>query len=81
MTRNYAQVFTAIWSRDDDFVKRTGEAQRVYMMLFTQGEISACGLLPLRRSRWVTNSSDGSESALNLALTELEEHRFIVRPM
>jgi hypothetical protein len=78
MPRNYANVFTAIWARDGEFVKRSGEAQRIYMMLFTQGEISACGLLPLRRRRWVTNSSDGDESALNLALKELEEHRYIV---
>lgn len=77
MARNYANVFTAIWTRDGDFVRRSALAQRLYLLLVTQPEISAVGMLPLRVRRWSALAPDMSESALILSLKELEEHRFV----
>lgn len=78
MARNYGNVLTAIWRLDGDFVKRSASAQRLYLLLATQPEISACGVLPLRVRRWSALSPDGTESDVIQALKELEEHRYIV---
>ncbi len=78
MARNYANLFTAIWARDGEFVRLSCGAQRMYLLLVSQPEVSACGMLPLRLRRWSALAPDTTEGDLRMALKELEEHRFVV---
>jgi hypothetical protein len=76
MSRNYANIITAIW-RDPDFIGLTCAAQRLYLLLVTQPNISACGSLPLTIRRWAQLAQDTDPDDLRIALTELEKFRFV----
>jgi hypothetical protein len=77
MARSYANVLTAIW-RDDDFRELSAGAQRIYLMLVTQSNISAAGTLPLTVVRWAANARDTTPASVRDDLAELEKGRFIV---
>jgi len=77
MARSYANVLTAIW-RDDDFRELSAGAQRTYLMLVTQANISAAGTLPLTVVRWAANARDTTAASVRDDLAELEKGRFIV---
>jgi len=68
---------SAIWN-DPHFRKLTGAAQRAYLMLVTQHDISSAGTLALTMNRWAGYAIDTTSDALSEALSELESHRFIV---
>lgn len=68
---------TAIWTNKD--FRNLGEPeQRMYLLLVTQSDISAAGVLPLRLRRWADMSSSSAASSLADALKALEAGRFIV---
>jgi hypothetical protein len=77
MARSYARIMTAIW-RDVDFLALTERAQRVFLLLVTQPDISAAGTLPLRARRWASYAKDSTGASLAEGLKELEQQRFIV---
>lgn len=77
MARSYANVLTAIW-RDDDFRELSAGAQRIYLMLVTQSNISAAGTLPLTVVRWAANARDTTPTSVRNDLAELEKGRFVV---
>ena len=76
MARSYANVLTAIW-RDDDFRELSAGAQRTYLMLVTQANISAAGTLPLTLVRWAANAKDTTPASVRDDLAELEKTRFV----
>lgn len=77
MARSYANIFTAIW-RDPDFRALDGEAQRVYLLLVTQPNISAAGVLPMTVGRWAALASDTTAGQIRNALQRLTARHFIV---
>ena len=77
MARSYGQIMSAIWN-DPDFRRLTGAAQRVYLMLITQADISSAGAVSLTVRRWSQYASDTDPSDLSEDITELAERRFIV---
>ncbi|HEY3259612.1 MAG TPA: hypothetical protein VGJ95_04975 [Pseudonocardiaceae bacterium] len=77
MARSYANIFTAIW-RDDDFRALDGEAQRVYLLLATQPNISAAGMLPMTVGRWAAMSADTKPADIRAALSRLTEAHFVI---
>jgi hypothetical protein len=77
MARNYANISTSIW-RDDDFRALTVGAQHTYLLLATQPDISAAGVLPLTLGRWASRAQGANVDTLTVALDELVAHRFIV---
>jgi hypothetical protein len=76
MARSYANVLTAIW-RDEDFRELSAAAQRTYLMLVTQPNISAAGTLPLTLVRWASHAKDTTPASLRADLAELEATRFV----
>jgi hypothetical protein len=74
--RNYANIATAIW-RDPDFIALSGNAQRTYMLLITQHDISSVGTLAITLRRWARMASDSTQEVLSDGLDELERKRFI----
>lgn len=77
MARSFANIMTAIWD-DEDFLALTERAQRVYLMLVTQKDISAAGTLSLRVRRWASKAKDTTGATIAEGLKELEQARFIV---
>lgn len=77
MARDYARIMTAIWD-NKEFCNLTEGSQRAYLLLVTQPDISAAGVLGLRVRRWSTMSQSSTPETLSRFLKELEEGRFIV---
>lgn len=77
MARNYAQIMTAIW-RNAEFRALAEREQRTYLLLVTQPDISAAGVLALRLRRWADMAADSTPDGLVYALKVLESGRFIV---
>ena len=71
MPRTEARIFTSIWS-DPDFLSLTPGAQRLYMFLVSQRELSYCGVMPLRPPRWVPKASGLTVADVESDLKELE---------
>jgi hypothetical protein len=76
VARSYARIITAIW-RNKEFRRLRGAAQRVYLLLVTQPDISAAGTLPLTVRRWADLDADTTAPDIVNALEELETGRFI----
>lgn len=77
MARDHARILTAIWA-DDDFRDLLSPAQRLYMLLLTQRELSYVGCLDLRISRWAACAPDTTTEDTREALYLLEMARFVV---
>ena len=65
MARSEARIFTSIW-RDEDFTALPPGAQRLYMFLLSQDDLSYCGVIPLRERRWASK-------AAGMSVTEIEQ--------
>lgn len=77
MARSYANIITAIWN-DPDFRALPSGAQRDYLMLVTQPNISAAGTLPLTIRRWAALASDTTAEILLHNFKVLGTANFIV---
>ena len=71
MARTEARIFTSIWS-DPDFLSLTRDAQGLYMFLLSQRELSYCGVMPLRPSRWAPKAAGLTVADVERGLKELE---------
>lgn len=76
MARAYANVATALW-RDEEFRPLSLAAQHAYLLLMSQPDISAAGVLPLALTRWASRTKDVTRTSLRTAIDELEAHRFV----
>ncbi len=79
MARKEARIFTSIWDEDDDFVKLTSGAQRLYLFVLSQPDLSFCGVLHTAPNRWSKRCASGMTPKLILAqAVELHESRFVL---
>lgn len=76
MARDYANIITAIW-RDARFRALCGSAQRTYLLLVTQPDISAAGTLPLTVRRWAQCAADTTPASIEADLKVLEATDFV----
>lgn len=76
MARSFARIITAIW-RNAEFRALHSGAQRVYLLLVTQPNISAAGTLPLTVRRWAEMSPDTTVQQIGRELDALVRGRFI----
>ena len=79
MARTEARVFTSIW-RDEHFLALPRSAQRLYMFLLSQEDLTYCGVMPLRERRWAPKAAGLTIADLGQDLKALEAAscRFIV---
>jgi hypothetical protein len=70
MARKEARVFTSIWM-DSDFVALPPEAQRMYLFLLSQPELSLCGRLQLAENQWATTAEGLTKAKVRAELTRL----------
>lgn len=73
----FARVFAAIWD-DDDFLALGSPAQRLYLALVSQPNLSHCGVLPLSVRRWARLATDTDADSVRSALDELCRARFVI---
>ena len=71
MARTEARIFTSIW-KDEDFLALPPSAQRLYMFLLSQPELTYCGTLPLRERRWASKAAGLTLADIERDLKELE---------
>lgn len=77
MARSYAQFSTSMW-RNADFLALPSMMKMVYMLLSSQPDVSAAGVLHLSVVRWARKSPDTTVADINRALDGLAARRFIV---
>lgn len=77
MARNYSNIVTAIW-KDPDFRALPALPQRTYMMLFSQQDISAAGILAITLSRWARYAADTTVATTTADIGVLVAARFLV---
>ncbi|MCY7288874.1 MAG: hypothetical protein LH624_11650 [Cryobacterium sp.] len=77
MARSHGRVMAAIWS-DDDFTTMRSDAQRMFMFLLSQPDLSHAGLIPMRVNRWAKKAEDLTAKTVRSELDYLAAHHFIV---
>lgn len=77
MARHYARLAADIW-KNEDFRKLPAQAQRLYLVLISQPDISAAGVLPMTIKRWASYAPDTSEADVRTAIDSLSDSLFVV---
>ena len=77
MARTQAKILTTIWS-DPDWLKLTGNAQRVYLLLLSQPKLTIAGCLDVMPQRWANLAADDTPESIAAALNELARALYIV---
>ena len=77
MARSHGKILASAW-RDDDWLKLSANAQRVYMLLLSQPKLSLCGSLDMAEKRWARLARDTSVENINAGLLELSNAGFIL---
>lgn len=77
MARNFGKLFVSIWS-DEDFIARSCGAQRLYMFLISQPDLTSVGTLTLALNRWSTRVDDLSREDILRHLFELVQAGFVI---
>jgi hypothetical protein len=79
MPRSEARIFTSIW-RDPHFTGMDPGAQRLYMFLLSQDDLSYCGVMPMRERRWAPKAAGLTVADIERDLKTLEAspRRFVI---
>lgn len=77
MARTESRTKTGIWS-NDDFCKLPALAQRRYWQLYSQPNITLCGVVAYTPGRWTRQCCDDTEELLLADLQRLADGRFII---
>lgn len=77
MARTHGRIMAAIWS-DPDFIDMRATAQRMFMFLLSQPDLSHAGLLPMRVNRWAKKAGDLDSRAVRTELDYLAERDYVV---
>lgn len=77
MPRTEARIFSSIW-RDGDFLQLPAGAQRLYLFLLSQDDLTLCGVLALREARWAGKAADTTRESVDADLDALERQRFVL---
>lgn len=76
MARDYARIMTVIW-KNREFRALHEAEQRVYLLLVTQPDIDAAGVLRVSLDWWADMAVDSTPEAIAGSLSKLEQGRFI----
>lgn len=77
MTQKFAQIHLRIWL-DEEWTALSLEAQHMYLLLLSQEDRGASGLIPLRPRRWAKLTSNGTVDGVLKTLAELDHASFLV---
>lgn len=77
MPRDHANVKCSIWS-EPEWRSLTAGAQRLYLLLLSQGRLSLAGSFDVMLSRWASLAGDTDQADIAEAFGELEKARYVV---
>lgn len=77
MPRTYAKLLVSIW-QDPDFRQLDADAQRLYLYLISQPDLTHCGAIPMRVRRWAGAAPDLTLAHIGAAVCKLRDARFVV---
>lgn len=77
MARSEARLYAAIWD-DEAFLAVSPLAQRLYMFLISQKDLTHTGVIPLRAQRWSRKGLGLRADEIERDLEELRAHRFVI---
>lgn len=77
MPRTHARIAVTIW-QDEDFLAQPVTAQWAYMLILSQPDLSAAGVLWYRPARWASRAANVTAEHVERAVTFLESARFVV---
>lgn len=78
MRQPYAKLMAVMWEEGSEFRRLPALAQRTYMVLISQPNISNCGVLPCSPKRWAKMACDTTVADLEAALSALVDTSYIV---
>lgn len=77
MPRTHGRIMASIWT-DPDFTAMTSAAQRMFMFLLSQPDLSHAGLVPMRVNKWANKADDLTAKIVRSDLDYLAERDFLV---
>lgn len=77
MARNHARIYASIW-QDEDFVRLSSAAQRVYMLAISQPGVTFAGVVGYTARRWSMMANDTSPEDIERCVDELQRERFVL---
>jgi len=80
MAREYGKLYVRAWG-DKDFTALPASAQRMYMFLASQPDLSNCGTITFALRRWAGCVGDEEPDDIMRDLMVLSAHRFVVVDM
>lgn len=72
----FAKLYTRIWS-DRDFIALPERLQRGFLMLISQGNLNAAGVIALQPRRWARFAPDSTPESITRVVNALEERRYV----
>lgn len=76
MARNHGRLLASIW-RDPDWTSLSEAAQRTYMLVLSQPQLTLAGSLDTNQRKWSTFASDSTPESIEEALDELARRGFV----
>lgn len=77
MARDYGKLLCSAWT-DPEWKSLSSEAQRLYLLVLSQPDVSYVGTVPYRPRRWATMSKDSSRLKVTRSLTELVSNGYVI---
>lgn len=78
MPRKLALVKASVWEAGSDFRNLTKDAQRLYLLLISQSQITNCGVVPWMPTRWARMAADETLTSIERTMGELEQERYVI---
>lgn len=75
MPREHGRVLSKIW-RDPDFRALSESAQRLYLLLLSQPNVSNAGTLPLQINKWAKGCDSTTDEDIRRSMAELAHRDF-----
>lgn len=77
MARDHARIYCSIWG-DRDWRSLPSKAQWLYMLAFSQLDLSTAGVVAYRPAAWAELADDTTTAGIKKAAKVLEERGYIV---
>ncbi|MCV2395946.1 hypothetical protein OEB99_16645 [Actinotalea sp. M2MS4P-6] len=77
MARTHGRILCRIWD-NPEFLALDHEAQRLYMFLLSQRDLTFAGLIPMRSRRWAAKVRDTCAEDIEATLCDLARAHFVL---
>lgn len=78
MSRTFGAIYSDIWKPGSDFRELPEAAQRAFMLLVSQSNVSPCGVLEMTVGRWSQMASNTTPVGIRRSIKVLQSARYVV---